>query len=145
MILHVIWNISYESNIDSKRSDSMFDEVLYRTSFSFEWLIYDQLSQVWEQGYLDRDVRAIIRRSVCEWVYFTLWSLQAGPLHLSEDIKLFSFSSRFKLSSTLESGLIVKYTIENIPEKYFSFTKIRNHFSTQRMHDMFSTQSIESS
>ena len=60
-------------------------------------------------------------------------SLQAGPLHLSEDIKVFSFSSRFKLSSTVESGLIVKYTIENIPGKYFSFAKIRNHFLTQKI------------
>ena len=102
---------------------------------------------------LDRESRSVTSGRFFRGTDFLreFWSLnecnlkQAGPLHLSDDIKLFSFSSRFKLSSTVESGLIVKYTIENIPEKYFSFVQIRNHFSTQKKHDMVSVQSYNSS
>ena len=156
MILHFILNISYAVYDSYRVSQISIPNGLIRCSMKFCIALpfpFGGLLVIGYHMFQSRDIWTVTSGRFFRGTDFLreFWSLnecnlkQAGPLHLSDDIKLFSFSSRFKLSSTVESGLIVKYTIENIPEKYFSFVQIRNHFSTQKMHDIISAQSFESS
>ena len=123
-------------DINSKRSNTMVNKVLYRTSFTFQWhhkncvrplpAVVPGLSLVlcgrpWSTTvYRENFPHCSIPPGRSWTVRFNLGGVNqslnklskryddAYPLHLSEQIKLFSFSSLFKLSSTLEIGLIVK-------------------------------------
>ena len=146
---HMIWVISYESYNMSQIS---IPNGLIRCSIKFCIALpfpFHGLFMISYHRFENRDIwpesfgrstgeKTLFKgswRGTGERTYLTFSGskrLQASPLHLSEDIKLFNFSSRFKLSSTVESGLIVKYTIENIPERIFSFGKLGTIFCVRK-------------